>query len=125
MVPGNLLKQPQQSLLFRCLQNYLDPLPCYFKLAINPDAPDNIICMATAITINPVKRITGPAKAKNSNVLDIPLLVSISSRFISKAGINANKVSKVPYCMEKEIVAAIVPGPAINGAARGTIDNSS
>ena len=107
--------------MMECRRGSLYKASCF----INEPIPVSIICIAIAITTSPVRRIIGPTNTRNSSTLEMLLLVHIAKRFISNAGVRAKRVDKNPYWIEKEIVAAIVPGPAISGAARGTTDNSS
>ena len=87
--------------------------------------PVSIICIAIAITTSPVSRITGPTKTRNSRTLEMLLLAYIAIRLMMRAGVRAIMVERNPNWIENEIVAAIVPGPAMSGAASGTTDSSS
>ena len=86
--------------------------------------PVKIICTATAVTIYPVIRINGSAACIFSIDLFICKESNIKNKLIITAILMQIDVTPIPFIEAKEMAAVIVPGPAISGAARGTIDIS-
>jgi len=70
-------------------------------------------------------RIKGPVVLVFSRNFPICADMSMKAILIPRASVMQISVIKVPCIEAKEIAAVIVPGPAIKGAASGTIDMSA
>ena len=79
-----------------------------------------IICIATAEITSPVRRISGPSMWVFVRKRLMLAEHTISRKFIKIAIASENVVARKPSATLVAIAAAIIPGPAIKGAARGT-----
>ena len=82
------------------------------------------ICTETAEMMSPVRRISGPSRWVRSSARLIGREKSITTKFTSIASVSAEAVRASPYSAVPEIAAAMVPGPAMSGAASGTSERS-
>ena len=94
-------------------------------LPIQAEQPEKIICIATVVTIKPMILTIGPVTFSFSRKRLIGPESTINARLIKIAMVMQIFVIVIPLIEANVIAAVIMPGPAINGVASGTIEMSA